>query len=233
MKFVKRISLFFVYPFVTFLIGVFVGILFMNYFYPGLATKERNKENTTDYRNMVQEEFFAEVPYEGSVSGGDGMIAKEQVVEVSGTDETLCVDTEYVLEETDVLRETVVETVWELPGKYIGMDREQFMTAMEEYQAYPPLSELERGFVGLEVLAFSRERVVVQMNYQYVQPSDSFYLAVLDHEVVVLLEDKETIYINTGIVLETLPEEVQLAIIQMLYMENEESLYDFLEGYSS
>jgi hypothetical protein len=92
---------------------------------------------------------------------------------------------------------------------------------------------MERGFAGLEVLSFSRERVVVRMNYRYVQPGEAFYLAVQDNEVVVYLEDQETLYINTGIMLESLPEELQMEIMQMLYVEGEGDLYDFLESYSS
>ena len=131
------------------------------------------------------------------------------------------------------MRKTLVETTWRLPDRYVGMNREQFLTAMKVYESSPPLSELERGFVGLEVLSFSRERVVVQMNYRYIQPSESFYLAVYDNQVVVYLEDKETMYIATEIGLSTLPEEVQQEIIQMMWVENEEELYSFLETYSS
>lgn len=98
---------------------------------------------------------------------------------------------------------------------------------------FPPLSEQERGFVGLEVLTFSRERVVVQMNYKFVQPSESFYLAVYDNEVVVYLEDMETIYIETHIPLDTLPEDLQQDIMGMMWMKDEETLYSFLENYSS
>lgn len=166
---------------------------------------------------------------------GDASALNEQksVTPVVSASETLCVDTEYVLEETDVENGSVVETVGRLPDKYIGLDREQFLTAMEHYEMFPPLSELERGFVNLEVLSFSREKVVVQMNYSYVQPGNSFYLAVRDNEVVVYLEDMETVYINTGIELSSLPEEIQQEIIQMIWMDNEESLYHFLENYSS
>ena len=67
---------------------------------------------------------------------------------------------------------------------------------MEDYEAFPPLAEMQRGFVGLEVLSFSREKVVVQMNYRVVLPTDSFYLAVSDNRVVVLLDDRETVYIE-------------------------------------
>ena len=142
-------------------------------------------------------------------------------------------DTDYVLEETDILQHTVVETTWRLPDKYVGMNREQFLQAMEVYAAFPPLSELERGFVGLEVLSFSRERVVVQMNYKYIQPSSSFYLAAYDNKIIVYLEDRKTVYIETGIPLDSLPVKLQQSIIDMMWIENEEKLYDFLENYSS
>ena len=143
-------------------------------------------------------------------------------------------ETEYVLEERDIEGQTTVETTWKLPDKYVGMNREQFVEAMKLYEASPPLAEMSRGFESLEVLSFSRERVVVQMNYRYVKPSSSFYLAVYDNEVVVLLEDKETIYIDdTRIMLDELPDDIQQDIIHMLWIENEEKLYAFLEAYSS
>lgn len=170
----------------------------------------------------------------GGVSRQQGSADGEGTVqEASSAFETLSVDTEYVLEETDVLNQSVVVTVWKLPPKYVGMNREQFLVAMESYEAFPPLSERERGFVGLEVLSFSRERVVVQMNYRYLQPGEGFYLAVKDNELVVYQEDMQTVYINTGIMLDSLPDDIQIQIIQMLWMEDEESLYSFLEAYSS
>ena len=117
--------------------------------------------------------------------------------------------------------------------KYVGMNREQFLQAMEVYEAFPPLSELERGFVGLEVLSFSRERVVVRMDYKFVQPSSSFYLAVYDNKVVVYLEDMQTVYIETDIRLDSLPATLQQNIIDMMWIRDEEELYSFLENYSS
>lgn len=157
----------------------------------------------------------------------------EDLAPVSLTAEKLTADTEYVLEETDVRNQTVVETTWKVPAKYIGMNREEFLKAMEEYEAFPPLSELERGFVSLEVLSFSTEKVVVQMNYEYTQPSSSFYLVVENNYVVVYLDDRETIYMYTDILLSELPDTVQQDVINVMFVEDEESLYDFLESYSS
>ena len=218
MKFVKCISLFFIYPLVMFGIGFYAGVECMHFFYPGSNPVRETQE-------LPEENWPEQI--------ADKLQDEEAVKDVAASNETLSVDTEYVLEETDIASHSVVETVLTIPQQYVGLNREQFLECMERYEMYPPLSELERGFINLEVLSFARERVVIQMNYQYVQPSNSFYLAVHDNEVVVYLEDKETIYINTGILLEDLPEEVQLEIIQMLWMENEETLYHFLENYSS
>lgn len=225
MKFVKGISLFFLYPLIMFGLGVYVGVQTTHFFYPGASMQQQiqvRELNQKQEAEIVQEPAIETVP-----------LPVEETTQVNATGETLCVDTEYVLEETDIVTGSVVETVGKLPDKYIGLDREQFVDAMKNYELFPPLSEMERGFVSLEVRSFSRERVVVQMNYQYVQPSTSFYLAILNNEVVVYLEDKETIYIHTGIEVAELPEALRMELIQMHWVENEESLYDFLETYSS
>ncbi len=218
MKAIKRVTLFLIYPSLMLILGFWGGVKATRFFYPGEVEPQIAGEEPAgrdERRNTGQE------------------ISNPETAEAAQREETLSVDTKYVLEEADVLRGTVVETVWKLPGKYVGMDREQFLQAMEIYESSPPLSEMERGFVSLEVLAFSRARVVVQMNYRYLQPGENYYLAVLDNEVVVYLDDMKTVYINTGIRLDTLPQTLQAEIIQMLLVEDEEKLYNFLETYSS
>lgn len=241
MKFVKGISLFFVYPMAMLVVGFYFGAVSSHFFFPDEQVQERSdayeepsesislesmmetSAEFLDYREKEAASEDTEVPF----------AEQELALEAAAASETLSVDTEYVLEETNVLDQSVVETKWRLPAQYVGMNRQQFIEVMKHYEAHPPLSERERGFVSLEVLAFSRERVVVQMNYRYVQPSASFYLAVYDNEVVVYLEDKKTIYINTEIPLSTLPEATQQEIIQMMWVPDEESLYNLLENYSS
>lgn len=230
MKIAKSISIFIV-CIILLGAGFVLGIMTMNYFYPGDQSlqnslpAEYNGENlTANDSNRV--EPTSEVLDAETIAYGEARAAASAM-------ETLCVDTEYILLEWDVLAETVEETILTLPAKYVGMDREQFVEAMDNYEANPPLSELERGFVNLEVLSFSRDQVKVQMNYKFVQPSSSFYLAVYDNRVIVYLEDKKTIYIQTDIMLENLPAQVQKEIFEMMFVENEEELYDFLESYSS
>ncbi len=238
MKYVKSIGLYVLYPFFMMGIGFYAGVATSRFFDPGTG----KQENLQLFEGLPGAEESEQSPeplpvqddrYDYGVVMEEGGTAEEAAEEVAFSAETLCVDTEYILEETDVLYHTVVETTWRLPDKYVGMNREQFLQAMEVYEAFPPLSELERGFVGLEVLSFSRDRVVIQMNYKFVQPSSSFYLAVYDNKVVVYLEDRKTIYIETEILLDSLPQQLQESIIGMMWVENEEKLYDFLENYSS
>lgn len=224
MKILKRISLFFIYPMVMGALGFWAGTWSVMFFYPG---------------SVAVPESRTEEPYERIENISVPLTEPEETVmqpewePVSVSKETLCADTEYVLEEADLYRDSIVEITTRIPAQYIGMDREQFVQAMKTYSANPPLAEKERGFVGLEVISFSPERVVVRMQYEYVKPGDYFYLAVMDHEVVVLLEDKETVYMNTGIYMDSLPEDIQLKIIQMYMIAGEDNLYHFLETYSS
>lgn len=241
MKFVKGIGLFFIYPLTMLAIGFYAGAETYRFFYPGAErhleafpkadTDLQPEKMLPDSESESRPEIVSEID---AVENTDHTkIPDDEALEVASSSETLYVGTQYVLEETDINRHTVVETSWSLPDKYVGMTREQFLEAMEIYQTSPPLKELERGFVGLEVLSFSRERVVVQMNYSYVQPSACFYLAVYNNEVIVFLDDRETVYIETKIRLDSLPEDVQQEIIQMMRVESEEELYNFLETYSS
>lgn len=189
--------------------------------YAGTGKEESNDPGTAlDADNSVEDGYHQEDITAGSL-------------QANSLSEKITADTDYVLEETDVLNKSVVETTWKIPAKYIGMNREQFLEAMEDYELSPPLAELERGFVSLEVLSFSPEKVVVQMNYQYIQPSTSFYLKVEDNNVVVYLDDQKTVYMYTDIMLPDLPDRVQRDIINVMYVPDEESLYNFLETYSS
>ncbi len=154
-------------------------------------------------------------------------------ISTSSKADRLTSDTKYLVEEVDVLHGSSIETEWSLPAKYIGMNREAFLDAMDYYRKSPPLAELERGFQTLEVLSFSPEKVQIRVSYRYVQPGDLFYLAVYKDELVVYLEDRETIYLYTGISPDQLPEDILQMILQGYCIGTEEKLYRFLESYSS
>lgn len=209
MKFVKRISLFFV------ICGICMGV---GFFLGNQSSKQQNHGTGFLTEKKGESEEETKVLFRAASAGGEDLIDA---------------DTLFLVEETDIRKDTFVETEWELPDKYIGMNREEFLTAMEEYELSPPLSELERGFVSLEVKSFSEKEVLVRMNYAYTPPSTSFYLMAEKHQLVVYCDDKETLYLKTNIKLDTLPEELRSQIINGMFVQDEKTLYYILESYSS
>ena len=110
-------------------------------FFSGVAVICRVQEKNAGREKMSVQETLSAERQEVVLSGNE--------VPVNGADEdTLSADTDYVLEEHDKKRETTVESVGKVPQAYLGMNREEFVAAMERYEASPPLSELERGFTG-------------------------------------------------------------------------------------
>lgn len=225
MKFVKGISLFFIYPCIMLGLGMYAGIVLDDFFYPGQA-KTLTQENA---RLKTESDSYGEQALRERDSLTEPSAASVSVQE----EEILTADTEYVIEEYDTRRDTLVETTWKVPAKYLGMNREAFVSAMELYALAPPLSEQERGFIGLEVRSFSAKRVVIRMNYAYAEPTPSFYLRVEDNAIVVYCDDGETVYMYTDISAQSLPEYIQSQVIQGMFMEDESALYHFLETYSS
>lgn len=249
MKYVKGISLFCVYPLAMFGVGFLCGMLTFRSAdandipeyveespqvtdpeYPDVEQQEEQIRDVLDSYEAVGEE---ETLLPQSTAEAEGDSEDELLHMVSRQSDRINADTEYILEEVDLVGGSTVETKWSIPEKYIGMNRETFLVAMESYEANPPLSELERGFESLEVLAFSAEQVRVQMNYRYVEPGTSFYLMVYDGKVVVYQEDMHTVYLYTDISVQALPESLQQKIIQGMFLEDEENLYDFLENYTT
>ena len=219
MKFVKCISLFFALPLCLIGLGFCLGSGVFDFFYPG----------GIDRSNITKE-----IKTTGEKEIADGEVTKVQfrAASVDG-EQVIDADTRFFVEETDLRRDTCVETEWELPDKYIGMNREEFLIAMEEYELSPPLSEMERGFVSLEVKSFSGEKVLIRMNYVYTAPTTSFYIMAEKHNIVVYCDDKKTLYMKTNIQLNSLPDELQQKIIAGMFVEDEKTLYYFLESYSS
>lgn len=220
MKFVKGISLFLVFPCICISVGLVAGFMLEDFFYPG------------DGNSVSDNEYLTDTSLEYGLSSDIG--SGDAVVEVALTaGEEINADTEYVIEEYDTRRDTLIVNSISVPVKYLGMDRDEFLHTMELYALSPPLSEQERGFVGLEVRSFSSQRVVVRMNYAYVEPSQSFYIRVEDNNLVVYCDDEETVYMYTNIAADSLPGYVQTKVSIGMFVEDEESLYNFLETYSS
>ncbi len=214
------------------LVGGLMGARLAQRYQPQPIRQEESQEEIISESDVLPVPRWHNEVMEARVDD-EGQLIDSPVDAVISIPDTLHADTEYILREKDLLSGSEVETSEDIPDMYIGMNREQFLAAMENYAAAPPLSEKERGFVSLDVLSFAPSRVVVQMNYRYVQPSKSFYVMAINDLIVVYKEDRQTVYQYTNIRLSQLPERLQQEIIEVMYIADEESLYDFLENYTS
>lgn len=207
MKFVKRISLFFIYPITMFGMGFAANMAIYEFFYPGSAQNEP----------IVHEEE---------------VIPSEPVVETGYQAEpVITADTSYIVLSYDALSGELKENEETPPDKYLGLNRQELEGELREYEESPSLTDLEKGFSHIELLSFSPVRVVVRKSYE--REEEGFFLVNENHCVVVYDKSLTHVYMNTGIRVEELPWTIQREILHMKYIETENELYNFLESYSS
>ncbi len=205
MRFWKRIGIYFFYPAAMLALGFGTNMLLQDIFYPRRAWPIQEES--------VQEEETAEA--------------------VDLTSQVITADTRYVVRSFDLTDSARTQEEETLPEQYIGMNREQFLAAMETYEASPSLEDLNKGFLSLYVERFSPEEVVIQKNYESKEKPTEFYLAVENNYIVVYEKDKKTKYMSTGIPLNSLSEELAQEVMEFKYVGSEAELYNFLESYSS
>ncbi|MCM1135654.1 MAG: hypothetical protein NC400_08780 [Clostridium sp.] len=214
MKFVKRISLFFIYPLTMFAAGFASNMAIMEFFYPGEKILQIPE---TEMDGPPEEEVTVEEPLP--------VVMQQEPV--------LTANTSYVVQAYDTLSGDMTEAEESAPDKFIGLDREKLAEEIKEYNSNPSLTDLEQGFTFMELVTFSPERVVVKKSYERVNTENGFFLLNENHYVVVYDYSLSHVYMNTDILVESLPEELQREILNMKFVEDEKGLYDFLESYSS
>lgn len=232
MKLVKRISLFMALSVVMLGLGGYGALKAEDFFYPNryhirsAGTSASNPNRVSGARPQdAQPLSVADEPEEADLAG--------QVIEAAATPEpVVTADTLYLVENVNLTKGTATQTQETMPVKYIGLTREELLEEMSFYCENPPLTELEQGFETVELTAFSKDRVAVCKYYREEEPKH-FYLKVADHFIIVCEEDGQTLYMNTDILLERLPDSLQREIMAGKPVASEEELYLFLESYSS
>ena len=211
MKFVKRISLFFIYPVTMFGLGFAANMAINEFFYPGPQIEKRVIKENVDLSAESSAMPVIETGYQA-----------EPVISA---------DTSYVVLSYDAISGIMEENEEIPPDKYIGLTRQGLEEELKEYGESPSLPDLEKGFSHIELLSFSPARVVVRKSYE--REEEGFFLVNENHNVVVYDKSLTHVYMETGIPVEELPWTLQREILHMKYIETESELYNFLESYSS
>ena len=205
MKHLKSIGLYFVYPLITFILGILTHIAYLDYFYP-------NK-----YAEAKEIYYLEDSSYE--VSNLSSKIT---------TCDTKCIVIEYNIED-----HTKTETENKLPDKYLGMERKHLEDALKDYIQNPTLEDMEKGLIDIQLKSFSPKEVQIYKTYKPNEKNIGYYLMVLDGKIVVMEEDKETIYLTTDIYADALSDSLKQELIFGKFIHNIEELYGFLESYTS
>lgn len=205
MKVLKSIGLYFVYPFSTFILGIFTHIGYCNFFYP-------NKDITLE----------------------SSLYTNEKVYEAStGPEAITTCDTKFTISEYNLKEDSENVYSTQLPEKYLGLSRQELEDALEDYEINPTLEDQEKGFISLQLESFSEDEIKISKNYNPIDKKTGYYLMVQDGKVVVMEEDKETVYLTTDIYAEALSDHLKQELIMGKFIYNIEELYGFLESYSS
>lgn len=220
MRIVKRISLFFIMAGLMFSAGSYATLKAEQFFYPNKYGLQNEKK--TAVRQTAEKTADAEE--EEQVQVIETAMEKAPVITA---------DTRYLIEEINLSDGTVQEKEEQVPVKYIGLDRVNLIEELDLYDKNPALSDLKLGFQNSELSSFSKDRVVICKYYRTEEENEGFYIMVADHYITIYEGDKQTIYLNTDILLSNLDETLQSEIIQGKYIEDEQEIYHFLESYSS
>ena len=204
MKLVRGISLFIV-CIGLFIIGCFLGMKYQMFFYPGSSGYEEMSVSDT----------------------GQGCVCADTIWEIHEI---------YLDSENEVLPSLGVVRSETVPAKYLGMGLGELTEEINQLNTSPPLKELKNGLENISLNAFSDEKVELYKYYRAKnepQKSDCFYLAIFQNRVIVYEWDGETVFMNTNIQADELPEQVRNELLQKKEVSSQKELYAFLESYSS
>ena len=123
-----------------------------------------------------------------------------------------------------------------VPAKFLGMGLKELSEEINQMNLSPSLNDLKNGLENISLNAFSDKKVEIYKYYETKkeQPKPEFYyLAIFQNHVIVYENDGETVFMNTNIRADHLPEEVLNDLLQRKMIPSEKELYAFLESYSS
>ena len=126
-------------------------------------------------------------------------------------------ETEYVMEIYDTQTNTVKEESSGIPVQYIGCTREEIVAQLEEYEQNPSIEDLEAGFVDYSLVYFSADKIILRKNFNSAKAGYKYCIV------------SEKGYLETS----SLPNHVQLQVIQGMYLKDLPEVFSFLETYSS
>ncbi|MDF2951498.1 MAG: putative rane protein [Anaerocolumna sp.] len=149
------------------------------------------------------------------------------------TEDTILPTTQYKLEIYDLVTGNMTEEILQIPSYLVGLTREQVIEYLHNYLEDLPWSEFEKGLYAYDLLAFSKDNIVLRKVYNSELVEYKYYLKSQNGYIVVYYGDQKTVYEYTEVSVENLTQFEQIQLEEGLFIKDLDELYSALENYSS
>lgn len=139
----------------------------------------------------------------------------------------------YVIEVYDGTTGVLTMEEGTVPSEIAGKTREELTEYFSQYNEMVQEEGVADGPDRIELVSFSKDKVVVRQTYAGAEEEKGFYLKIDNEEVVIFHNDMVTPYEYTGIQAEILPEDEREKLEKGYFVEDEKELYSVLENLSS
>ena len=158
---------------------------------------------------------------------------KEQLVTVNNAPvDVITNKTKLIIEKYNKENNTLEEEYIIVPSKLLGLNREELIKYLKQYENNPDYHDIDDGFSSIDLLSFSTECVVIRKTYVTNRELSKYYLKSEDGYVTVYYSDLKTVYCYSDILINSLPTKLQEEITNGKYIKDIEELFNFLESYS-
>lgn len=183
---------------------------------------------------------YAVSSYAGRVSGKRAGLLFQNVLvshEVANANEKITSDTNYVVEVYNEDSEELVREERTMPAELAGMTREEVEEYLKQYKTEMQENDAEEGLESIQLVSFSRDELVIRKSYvepEATSKQEGYSLRFTRNgEVGIYSRDGKTLYEETGITRDKLPEEEAEKLMDGYVVESQKELYSILENFSS
>lgn len=196
------------------IIGILLLITIICYQFTFLQSRKKSYENQ---KNIVTANERGTTSETVTVGMGPDIVTKSTKIIIESYDES------------GRLIERKEETA---TTELLGNNRLDMLVYANQYRELSPDEERE-GLERMVLESFSPEIVTLVKYYGEPQEEQGYFIGIKDNVVIVYLQDRSQVYEYTNIEVWMLPKDIQMQLIDGIYVENEQELFDFLQTYSS
>lgn len=174
-----------------------------------------------------------------NVAGSNPLINNDDVADVLNN--VILSNAEYILEEYDLDSGRLSQTVLNLPVEFVGLERQEIVDFIENN--YDFFKDKNEKVVSVMLLSFSNNRIVIRKTTEFKFDDDTkidieesiyeYFICLENDYLVVYKRDRETVFMNTGISVDMINDEDLGLVKQGIPVEDINTLYKYLESYTS